>query len=307
MRFIEKAFLEEGFSLDRLRRLMDVDRFGYIAKAAGGDRIRANQISRQIGELEKFFGKGLRRKEGKLAKLNDEGTELAEITKNFFRRLDEFQARLDGRRPSVVVGDGNDYIAMFLIPKLEMIKKGSGNIGVSLRNMRSNQILEALETESIDIGIISDTKKLKPRFKRCKLLSFGYELIVPTKWASRVNAKNPLSSIFDLPFATLEGSGELRTTIEEFATKEGRALLPELNCTSLGQIATAIRSEVCCGILPEYLVDQNNLSDVERFKSGRLSSLKRTISLVWNPVSPLLKPYMEDVAESLRRAFQRVA
>ena len=41
MRFIEKAFLEEGFSLDRLRRLMDVERFGYIAKAAGGDRIRA--------------------------------------------------------------------------------------------------------------------------------------------------------------------------------------------------------------------------------------------------------------------------
>ena len=65
---MEKAFIEEGFSLDRLRRLIEVENAGYIAKAAAGDRILANQISRQISELEDFW-KDFEKKGRKLASL----------------------------------------------------------------------------------------------------------------------------------------------------------------------------------------------------------------------------------------------
>ena len=303
MSFLEKAFLEEGFSLDRLRRLMDVEKHGYIAKAAGGDRVRANQISRQIGELEKFFGREFRKKEGKLSRLNQEGLELAEITKNFFRRLGDFQERLDGERPEVVLGAGQAYIESFLIPKLPQIKDSSGNIGINLRNLRSNQIIEALNAEEIDFGVLSESKKIKHSFKKAKLLTFGYELVVPNAFTPQINKKNPISSIFDIPIAVLQGRGELRETVERFAISESRRLIPELECTSLGQVSTAIRSGVCAGILPDYFGDYETGSKVTRYKSGKLNTLKRTIYLVWSPASPLLKPYLEEVAEAVRRAF----
>ena len=200
MSFLEKAFLEEGFSLDRLRRLMDVEKHGYIAKAAGGDRVRANQISRQIGELEKFFGREFRKKEGKLSRLNQEGLELAEITKNFFRRLGDFQERLDGERPAVVIGAGQAYIESFLIPKLPEIKKSSGDIGINLRNLRSNQIIEALESEEIDFGVLSETKKIKQRFNKTKLLTFGYELVVPKNLSFKINKNNALGCFWFLMY-----------------------------------------------------------------------------------------------------------
>jgi DNA-binding transcriptional LysR family regulator len=303
MKFVEKAFLEEGFSLDRLRRLVEVEKHGYIAKAAGGDRILANQISRQIGELENFFGKELRRKDGKLAKLNDRGVELAGITNLFFKKLDEFQSALDGERPSVVIGAGQAYIESFLIPKLADIKTGAGNAGISLRNMRSNQILDALGSGEIEMGVLSETKKIGSKLIKSNLLTFGYELVVPKKFIHLVNKRNPLNSIFDLPFATLLGRGELRETIEKFASKEKRKLFPELECTSLGQIATAVRSGVCCGLLPDYFSEHETGSSVIRYKSGKLNTLKRTISLVWIPASPLLKPYLDNVVHSVRKAF----
>ena len=102
MSFLEKAFLEEGFSLDRLRRLMDVEKHGYIAKAAGGDRVRANQISRQIGELEILWSR-ISKKRRKLSRLNQEALSLLRLQKTFFE-LGDFQERLDGERPEVVLG-----------------------------------------------------------------------------------------------------------------------------------------------------------------------------------------------------------
>ena len=168
MRFSDKVFLEEGFSLDRLRRLMDVEKHGYIAKAAGGDRVRATQISRQIGELEKFFGREFRKKEGKLAKLNQEGLELAEITKNFFRRLEDFQERLDGKYQRLLSGQGRLILKASLFPSCQRLKIFR-NIGINLRNLRSNQIIEALESEEIDFGVLSETKKIKQRFNKTKL------------------------------------------------------------------------------------------------------------------------------------------
>ena len=139
MEIWNKAFIEEGFSLDRLRRLIEVENAGYIAKAAAGDRILANQISRQISELEDFFGKTLRKKEGKLAKLNDRGSELAAITGTFFKRLEEFQNKLDGGKAILVLGAGQAYIENFLIPGLPVIQKSLPDLKIKLRNLTTQQ------------------------------------------------------------------------------------------------------------------------------------------------------------------------
>ena len=78
----DKGFAADskGFSLGTLRSLLQVYKAGYPAEAAKQFDANPDLISRQIGELEMFFGVSLRKKEGKLSILSDEGEKLA---KNF--------------------------------------------------------------------------------------------------------------------------------------------------------------------------------------------------------------------------------
>ena len=52
----EHLFAERGLSLDRLKTLIEVAKAGSIAAAARGDSARQSLYSRQIKELEEFFG-----------------------------------------------------------------------------------------------------------------------------------------------------------------------------------------------------------------------------------------------------------
>lgn len=304
MEIWKKAFIEEGFSLDRLRRLIEVENAGYIAKAAAGDRILANQISRQISELEDFFGKTLRKKEGKLAKLNDRGSELAAITGTFFKRLEEFQNKLDGGKAILVLGAGQAYIENFLIPGLPVIQKSLPDLKIKLRNLTTHQIRNGLESGDLDLGILSSRTKLKPKFKTSKLFSFGYQLFVPRSWEDKVNKKNPIDSIFSLPFAVLEGSGELSSQINHYAQKKGKLIEPEIECSSLAQIATAIRTGVCCGILPSYMKDSRIDAKAKSYDLEKLKTLRRTILIAWKPTSPRIVNYLEDAAFVINNLFK---
>lgn len=66
----EHLFSKGGLSLDRLRSFMQMAQAGSIAKAAPGDTNRQSQISRQIRELEQFFGTELTRRKGKTLSLS---------------------------------------------------------------------------------------------------------------------------------------------------------------------------------------------------------------------------------------------
>ena len=303
MEIWNKAFIEEGFSLDRLRRLIEVENAGYIAKAAAGDRILANQISRQISELESFFGKTLRRKDGKLAKLNDRGSELAAIAGTFFKSLEEFQNKLDGGKAILVLGAGQAYIENFLIPGLPVIQKSLPDLKIKLRNLTTQQIRNGLESGELDLGILSSSTKLKPKFKTSELFSFGYQLFVPNSWEEKVNRKNPIDSIFSLPFAVLEGSGELRSAINHYAEKKGKLFEPEIECSSLAQISTAIRTGVCCGILPSYMKDSRIEAKARSYNLERLKKLRRTIHIAWKPYPPLLSTHLDNAASAINKVF----
>ena len=116
-----------------------------------------------------------------------------------------------------------------------MIQKSLPDLKIKLRNLTTHQIRNGLESGDLDLGILSSRTKLKPKFKTSKLFSFGYQLFVPKSWEDKVNKKNPIDSIFSLPFAVLEGSGELSSQINHYAQKKGKLIEPELECSSLAR------------------------------------------------------------------------
>src|SRR5688572_3052813 len=86
----EKLFTHVGLSLDRLRSFSEIVAAGGISAAAGKDPNRQSQLSRQLKELERYFGVELLvRGRGRL-KLTPAGSELHRIVGQAFGALEKF-------------------------------------------------------------------------------------------------------------------------------------------------------------------------------------------------------------------------
>jgi len=105
----EALFSTRGLSLDRLRSFLEMAEAGGIARAAPGDPVRQSQISRQIRELEEFFGTELTQRRGKGLVLTPAARRLAKYPPEFLyprlpppqivRERREIRKQLDEKRP----------------------------------------------------------------------------------------------------------------------------------------------------------------------------------------------------------------
>src|SRR6476619_7642842 len=68
---------EGGLSLDRLKNFCAMAEAGGIARVAGGDPAKQSLYSRQLRELEQFFGAEVTRRKGKGIEFTEQGLELA--------------------------------------------------------------------------------------------------------------------------------------------------------------------------------------------------------------------------------------
>ena len=83
--------------MDRLANFCAVADEGSIAIVAKGDPSRQSLISRQIRELESFFGVELVRRKGRGLEITEAGRELAAIGRKNFKGLEDYSARCRGR------------------------------------------------------------------------------------------------------------------------------------------------------------------------------------------------------------------
>ena len=102
----ESLFSRGGLSLDRLRSFLELSQAGSIAKAASGDLSRQALVSRQIRELEEFFGTELTLRSGKTLVLSPAGQRLALIIREQFQDLNDFQLEQQKQAKSFSVGAG---------------------------------------------------------------------------------------------------------------------------------------------------------------------------------------------------------
>src|SRR3954447_18265394 len=83
-------FAKGGLSLDRLRTLCLVAEAGSLTAAAEGDTTRVSLFSRQLRELESYFGTRLAGRRGKRIALTEDGRALATLAWRAFIELADF-------------------------------------------------------------------------------------------------------------------------------------------------------------------------------------------------------------------------
>src|SRR5947209_7859468 len=114
----ENLFAQSGLSLERLKTFREIVAAGGITAAAGDDPNRQSQYSRQLKELEKYFGAELLKRGRGPAELTEAGQRLYEIIGHTLSALEEFRLTCAGQPVELRIGAGESVIQWLLLPRL---------------------------------------------------------------------------------------------------------------------------------------------------------------------------------------------
>lgn len=280
---------EGGVSLERLATLCRVADAGGLSKAARGDVSRLSLYSRQLKDLEGFFGVALTRKVGRTVVLTDEARQVAALARGYFRELSVFREGVGRSRPTLTLGSSQSVFEWWLWPRLGALKKSLPE-GARLKTvvMRSADLVRAVEDQVLDAALmradaVTRTLRSKPAFV------MAYSLFVPAgmKPGKTVDA----ATFAHLPLA-LSAGGQIRERLLSGAAKAGVELNIAMECPSFTLVAKAVQSGEYAAILPDLAEKAVDGPLVRKFPVPLDGLPPRPIVLAWHPRTPesRLKP-----------------
>lgn len=242
----------KGLSLDRLETLTRIVAEGGIALAAGGDPNRQSQFSRQLAELEGWFGLPLLDRSTTPNRPTAEALRIAASTEAFLRELDGIREAAGAGRRTVVFGAGERMLRSYLIPWAGRLPQDG--LRFIFRNLSSRSIRAELVGNRVDIGIVRRTD-CPPGFSKCELPPLPMRLLLPEGLACR-RRKWTWRELAGLPLVVLEGQGGFARFIGEQAMNAGVSLDLAVECSTWTQVIDAMRECKLAGFLPQNLERQ---------------------------------------------------
>jgi len=300
----ENLFAQAGLSLERLKTFREIVAAGGITAAAGEDSNRQSQFSRQLKELERYFGVELLRRGRGPAELTDPGQRLYEIVGHTLRALEEFRGTCAGQPVELVVGAGESLIQWLLLPRLPGLAKAHPRLAVTFQNLKTDEILHQLQDGGVDFGVVSRCNPSR-QLVSAPLGKLDFCLFVPAGLLPanpRVKLKSDL--LGHLPLAMLEGSAGVRQALEQEAQRAGIKLNVRLRFSSYPQLAQAVQSLGVAAIMPKLAAASFKEAEVRAVPLPFLAALSRQVSLVWNRKTAEVRPAIAKHARLLPAIFR---
>ena len=269
----------KGLSMDRLRRFVEVVDLGGVTRAANNDPSLQSQISRQVKELEEFFGMDLFNREGRRMVLNSAGERLATIIRQNLHDLEAFKLEAVGGLRKYTLGAGDALLHWVLSPRLPGIIKR--NMSLEISSHPTQEIVRKVQNGGLDFGLVN-TREVAKDFKHKKMGRMTYSLFIPRKLIPKKTGAGWKQLFASVPLAMFESGGQFTSSLQQAMNRTGIAPEIILRCKSFPQAAAAMRREACGAILPD--IAREDLPE-ETFKAIEIPFLKeisRDISLVWN-------------------------
>ena len=236
----DSLFSKSGLSLDRLRSFLEMAEAGGIAKAAPGDPVRQSQISRQIRELEEFFGTELTQRRGKTLVLTPAGRRLGDLIRGQLLGLSDFQREQEGQPKVFVIGSGASTLEWLVTPKLPALAEALGNVQLSTETHRSRALVEAVQEGRVDLAVVRKDAIPDPSKKNSlPLLKLTFHLCIPRSLLPKGTEAADLTDTkrwARVPFATGRDGGQLDLAIREGMEKAGIDFRPRFECGSMVQV-----------------------------------------------------------------------
>lgn len=265
-----RLFSKGGLSMDRLRTLCELETAGSYAKIAPDDRARQSLFSRQISELEEFFGGvELVKRSGRGIEITKAGRELARAARVHFQQLEDFLTEHARQSTEFHIAAGNSILEWMVIPRLAALRKKHPGITFRFTDMRSNDIVDALREHQIDFGVLRANTVSHP-LKQRKAGSFGYRIYGP------VGTKE--ADLLKMPMALI-GSGEFRRSVEELMTSSRFPVTVAYECQSHSQCALLVKEGVAASILPDLAAEV--MRGHPSIQPPWLRKYKREMAVAW--------------------------
>lgn len=300
----ENLLSRSGISLDRLETFCRVAETGGITKAAGGDPVRQSLYSRQIRELEEFFGAELKRRHGKGIVLTEAGRELARLARAQLKGLQDFHHTARAMPKNLSIAAGNSVLEWLVLPHLEMLRKASPGVRFELHSLRTGETITKLQDLALDIGIVREDAVERPLVSKRVGSLYSYALFVPNRIARGLDAASLRKRLPDIPIATSVG-GQFREELESLSVKAKWKLRIEVSCSSFTQAARAVHAGACAAVLPDIAASDFDAERVAQFSLPFLKPYARKLALAWNPRLIEVRPFVADATVALHTALSK--
>lgn len=300
---IAELLSEGGLSLDRLQNFCRVAEAGGVTRAAKGDVTKQSLYSRQVKELEEFFGAELMRRKGRGIVLTPAGQRLHGITREDFAALSDFKSECLGQPLEIVFGAGESIIQWLLLPRLASIEKKLPNARHKFLNLPNAEIIHRLNDGLIDFGIVRKGEITKP-LRSAPLGRMGFSLFASKDMEAKIKGIPFGKFIRSLPLAILEGEGTFRRELDAVSRMSKSRLNIKVECSSFTLVARALMAGTLAGILPSLATDELNKLGLVEIQAKALQSFEREICLVWNPRQLLIRVALEKARNVFVEAFR---
>lgn len=287
----EPLFEEGGLSLERLRSFLAVVDAGGIARAAPGNPTRQSQLSRQIGELESFFGYALVERRVP----TERGLRLAEHARWMLTGLEDLKTGRGSAGPQPLrLAAGDSVLHWLVLPR-------AGALGVPLGviALPVEEVLARLHDGRIDVGVVR-RDELDPRLESKPIGGIDYALFVPKALVPRNTREEDL--LFRLPLALQVSEPEFLVRLRELAARRKETLDVALACETFPQVLRAVQSGRFIGVLPTLARHELHGSRFREVTSGIGKHASR-LHLAWSPKLARVRPNARALVERLAAAF----
>lgn len=304
----DELFAKRGLSLDRLRSFLAIAEAGSIAKAAPDDLVRQGQFSRQIRELEEFFGTELTRRRGKTLSLSPAGQRLAHLIRQQLQDLDDFRREQHHLKKSFVIGSGSSVLEWLVVPVLQDIQARLGGASLRLEAMRSRELVEAVRDGTLDFAVVRQDALAEAQQTKAslKVISMSFHLCGASQLIGSANkAKLADPQGWErLPWATLAGEGQLGESVRKALDVACSSLTPAVECTSLLQVKELVIRGVCVGVLPSMGMTGLLEAGVISCEFAPLKNYGRPLVLHWNERQMRRRGVAETGIRALAKALR---
>jgi DNA-binding transcriptional LysR family regulator len=286
-----------GFTIERLRTFCRIAAAGSIAQAAKGDPTRQSQFSRQVKELEEFFGTKLVERAGKTVRLTEAGRTLAVLTQSYFRSVEEL--RQSSTQEEVIhLGAGESVFRWLLMPRLAELQGQAQGVRFEFHTQGTAQCLDGVKAGRLDLAIVrKDAADDSLGSLPCGTMR--YTLVVPRKLLPGRTAAG-LESVRSLPFALLTGDGVLANGVLKLAAKNGLQLDVKVKAENFSLVVSAIQNADLATVLPAGAVAGLSKERFATVEMEGIETLTRDLVLVYSPQA-------SELRQSIRRLAPRIA
>ncbi len=294
----EHLFAKAGLSIERLRTFVEIVEARGFTAAARGDPTRQSQFSRQLRELEEFFGVALvNRGRGKFT-LTPAGKALHELVRTQFAALEELHQTCGNQPVEISLGAGESLLQWLVLPRLARVREKLPKVVWVLQNLQTDEIVARLVNGRIDMGIVR-RDALPKSLRSVPLGKLEFALFVP-KGAPAASSSSGMGKLLGrLPVAVLEGHSQLNEVLENLARRTGTALNVQLRCSSLTQVAEAVNKLGCAALLPTLAKQALPTPGAQIRLDSSIKSLSRLLVLAWNPRQTALRPALQRAIKEL--------